>query len=181
MRNYKTEGIIIKRRNIGEADRLLTVFTKDQGKLLVKASGIRRIPSRRSAHVELLNHTALTLYKGQGHPVLTEATALDNFSAIKEDLTKVGYAYHLCELIDGLCPENQENEIIFTLFKNTLQRLATDDDILHTLHEFEIELLTLLGYWNSNTRTSSNFNTHDFIESILERKLKSHNIFIKLQ
>ena len=64
MRTHKTEGIIIKRRNYGEADRILTVFTKYNGKIQVKATGIRRIPSRRSAHVELLNYSVLNLYKG---------------------------------------------------------------------------------------------------------------------
>ncbi|MBI4096902.1 MAG: DNA repair protein RecO, partial [Candidatus Levybacteria bacterium] len=54
MRTFRTEGIIIKRKNFGEADRILTVFTKEYGKLQVKAKGIRRIPSRRSAHVELV-------------------------------------------------------------------------------------------------------------------------------
>jgi hypothetical protein len=219
MRNIKTEGIIIKRKNLGEADRIVTIITPHEGKLTVKATGVRKITSRRSAHIELLNHASLSLYKGKGMHVLTEVKMIDDHSKIKSDFTKVGLAYHLCELVDGLCPENQENSNVYHLLKNTLRRLAQlessvtsqsfvhadiDDytlgtfginmsdaprrsagqtgDILHdTLHNFEIELLSELGYWNKSDPLSKNFDTHTMIETILERKLKSRNIFSKLQ
>jgi recombinational DNA repair protein (RecF pathway) len=124
MRHFRTEGIIIKRRNFGEADRILTVLTRDYGKITIKAAGVRKITSRRSAHVELLNHTSLHLYKGKTFAILTEARVIDDFSAIKIDFQKVGIAYHLCELIDGLCPENQENRPVFFLLQKMLQSLA---------------------------------------------------------
>lgn len=182
MRNFKTEGIVIKRKNYAEADRILTVFTKNHGKIQVKASGIRRVPSRRSPHVELLNHSLLTLYKGQMFPTLTEAQTIESFSPIKTDFDKIGAAYHICELVDGLCPENQESSQIFHLLKNMFTRLsvATKDNISAAIHEFELELLSTLGYWNQS-EVAYNFDTHEFIEGIMERKLKSHKLFTKLQ
>jgi DNA repair protein RecO (recombination protein O) len=183
MRNFKTEGIIIKRRNIGESDKMLTVITKGNGKIQIKASGIRRIPSRRSAHVELLNHTELSLYKGAGFPILTEATTIEPFSAIKDDLSKVSYAYHLCELVDALCPENEEHDNIFFLLKDSLTLLAnrdTQDQLSAIIYKFEIDFLSRLGYWNQSEQVSKNFDTRVFIESIIERKLKSYDIFTKL-
>lgn len=179
MRSFKTEGIIIKRRNYGEADRLLTVLTKNNGKIQVKAAGIRRIPSRRSAHVELLNHSALGLYRGRSYAVLTEAEAIDNFSSIKNNLEKIGRAYHFCELIDGLCPENQENTRVFFLLKNTLSNLSLDYSV--SISEFEIELLSILGYLDKDEIFTERFDMRLFIENILERKLKSYPIFAKLQ
>ncbi len=234
MRSFKTEGIIIKRKNYNEADRILTVFTKFHGKIQVKAAGIRRIPSRRSAHVELLNYSLLSLYRGRFYPILTEAQSMDSFSPIKDDLTKVGLAFHLCELIDGLCPENQENTKVFYLLKNILTHLSEskdensnieyrnpkqiqntndqntkhfehsnlenlnivsnfgfrasdlskvtrNDNVSTLIHDFEIELLTTLGYYSKANILAQNFNTHNFIENILERKLKSYPIFAKLQ
>ncbi len=138
--------------------------------------------SRRSPHVELLNHTALTLYKGNGYalPILTETEALEDFSEVKSDLTKIGFAYHICELVDGLCPENQENKPVFYLLKNVLYNLGQGEDIATTIHDFEVELLTLLGYWHKPQIASQNFNTQYFIEGILERKLRSRRIFEKL-
>ncbi len=180
MRSFKTEGIIIKRRNYGEADRLLTVLTKNNGKIQVKASGIRRIPSRRSAHVELLNHSILGLYRGKGYAILTEAQAIDNFSTIKDNLEKMGLSYHLCELIDGLCAENQENTKVFYLLKNSLTMLAMmKDSFVASVREFEIELLTTLGYLSH--QPADRLDTREFIENILERRLKSYPIFARLQ
>jgi hypothetical protein len=223
MRNFRTEGIIIKRRNFNEADRLLTVMTREYGKIQIKAVGVRKITSRRGAHVELLNHTILHLYKGHTFSLLTEAKMLDDFSSIKENFEKVGLAYHLCELVDGLCPENQENNNVFSLLQNTLtmiahqkevsfQKVSTseiDDYTIGTfglgvsdppkarfaigdapiikksdkdiLQNFEISLLSELGYWDRQNVVTRQFDTHDMIEDILERKLKSRSIFSKLQ
>lgn len=182
MRTIKTEGIIIKRFNVGEADRILTVFTKRDGKYSIRAKGIRRVPSRRSAHVELLNYSQLTLYMGRSMPVLIEATATELFRDVKDDLTKVGFAYHICELINGLCPENQENQSVFTILHQVLTKLseASVSEIPQVVHDFEIELLTSLGYWNSTHTVSQNVNTTAFIEHILEKRLRSRSIFTKL-
>lgn len=186
MRTYKTEAIVIKRRNVGEADRLITVFTRDHGKLSLKAKGIRRVPSRRSAHVELLNTATLTVYAASRYPILTEATAIETFSNLKEDLQKIGLAYHMCELVDGLCPENQEHHQVYFLLKNTLHRLMrcgveANQESLLVIHAFEVELLTLLGYWHKPQSTSQSLDTQSFIENILERRLKSRSIFSRLR
>lgn len=208
MRNFKTEGIIIKRRDFKDADRIITVLTRDHGKIVIRASGIRRIPSRRSPHVELLNHCTLTLYNGRAFPVLTEAQMLESFSSIKEDLEKIGLAYHLCELVDGLCPENQENRQVFELLKNTLSRLSqpvilrlkaeesladtsfseksseiqrfAQDDNNEIVHNFQIELLSILGYLNKQNFLTESLDMDHFVENILERKLKSKRIFARL-
>ena len=181
MRTLKTEGIIIKRRNSGEADRFVTLFTKDLGKISVKAQGVRKIDSKRSSHIELLNHSVLSLYKGAKYLTLIEVQTIQDFSAIKSDLEKVGFAFHICELIDGLCPENQENPEIYMLLRNTLEKLAYVDNMAIFIHGFEVELLTLLGFWYQGEEAGKNLDTHNFIENIMERKLKSHKIFSKMQ
>lgn len=213
MRHFKTEGIIIKRRNYGEADRILTVLTKDFGKLSIKAAGVRKITSRRSAHIELLNHSSLNLYLGKGMHVLTEVRMIEDHRLVKQDFAKVGLAYHMCELVDGLCPDNQENSTVFFLLKNALQALAKTQELISVpkplyteidaytigtfgvqdssgvratgknmlLDQFEVKLLSELGYWDKNEAISEQFDTHALIETILERKLKSHAIFAKLQ
>lgn len=180
MRHIKTEGIIIKRRNFNEADRIVTIMTQELGKLQVKATGVRRITSRRSSHIELLNVTSLSLYKGQHMPVLVEAQMVDNYQKIKDSLPKTGFAYHICELVDGLCPEGQEQGSVYELLKTTLSRLETDEDPLLIIHEFEVALLSQLGYWHRSQEESVSFDTHQFIESILERRLKSRRIFAAL-
>jgi len=175
MRSFKTEGFVIKRRNFQESDRIITVLTKNYGKIQIKASGVRKITSRRSSHVELLNQSRLSLYKGRNLPVLTEVEVINNFQEIKEDLKKIGFAYHICEIVDGLCAENQENEAIFDLLKNTLEKLCKDKEPTKLIYEFEMELLSALGFYK-NPKVQ-NFDTKTFIERLLERKLKSRQFF----
>lgn len=177
MRYSKIEGIIIKRTNSGEADRLLTIFTRSAGKIRVKATGVRRITSKRSSHLELLNHVHATLYQGKVLQTLMEVQTKEDFSPIKDDLSKIGFAYHICELIDGLCPEHQESEYIFTLLEKTLHTLTTREDIAPTIHAFEVDLLIHLGFYK---HMSEAHDTSSIIEHILERKLKTKKFLPRL-
>ena len=174
MRTYKIEGIVLKRRNLGEADRILTVLSKESGKISVKAPGVRRIPSRRSSHVELLNHSQFTLYASSKTfmPIVTEAQTLEDFSEIKSDLHKIGYAYYICELINGLCADNQENRSIFYHLKSTLSELAKALDERSLVKKFEKNLLTQLGFW-SEAKLLQTQDSQIVMERLLERKLKT--------
>lgn len=174
MRTYNTEGIVLKRKNLGEADRILTILSKESGKISVRAPGVRRIPSRRSPHVELLNLSQFTLYKSSKTfmPIVTQAQTLEDFSGVKEDLSKIGYAYYICELVNGLCADNQENRDVFLLLKSTLASLAQDNDAKLVLKYFEKELLAKLGFW-SEAKLLETVDSTAVMEKLLERKLKT--------
>jgi len=174
MRTYKIEGIVLKRRNLGEADRILTILSKESGKIAVIAPGVRRIPSRRSAHIELLNLSQLTLYSGSKTfmPIVTEAQTLEDFSGVKSDLQKIGYAYYICELINGLCADNQENRSVFFHLKSTLAALAQTSDALSLIKNFEKNLLIELGFW-SEAKLLQTQDSQIVMERLLERKLKT--------
>jgi DNA repair protein RecO (recombination protein O) len=177
MNRIVVEGIVLKRRNIGEADRILTIFTRKFGKMSIKAAGVRKITSKRSSHIEPLNYSVLSLYQGKGMPILTEVMTKESFGELKQDLTKIGFAYHLCELVDGLCPEGQENGQVFDLLSSVLFDLCGDCNVAERIHEFEIALLTTLGYWSER---SAQLQMSSVIESILERKLKTRAMLQKL-
>ncbi len=174
MKSFKTEGIVIKRRNTGEADRIITVFTKYNGKLRIKAPGVRKITSRRSSHIELLNLSVLTLYHSSRSqiPILTEAQTLHAFDMIKGDLAKIGKAFYVCELVDKLCPENQENRAIFHLIKQTLKTFNYSDES-RIVDEFEEKILSILGFMPHKYPL---LDRQAFIEQILERKLRTRDI-----
>lgn len=172
MRSYKTEGIVIRRRNVGEADRLLTVFTRHHGKITIKAQGVRKISSRRSGHIELLNLVSLSLYKGRSMSTLTEVETIDNFSSVKDNLKSVGFAYHVCELIDSLCAENQENSQVFSLLCDVLSKLEEREDHVDLISVFEKQLLAALGF-SHQTHLA---NTRGLIEEIIERRLKTRRM-----
>lgn len=170
MRLYKTEAIIVRRINFGEADRILTLLTPNYGKIRVRAPGVRKITSRRSSHIELLNLSALTLYRSahSSLPILTEAQTLEEFLSIKKTLRKIGFAYYICELIDTFCAEREENRGIFFLTKNALFRLTSETMGSLVVSDFEDELLVLSGFL---PRQHKLVDKRTFIESILEKKL----------
>ena len=145
MRTFKTEGFVIRRRNSGDADRILTIFSKHYGKMQAKAPGVRKITSKRSPHIELLNLSVFTLYKSSRSslPMVTEASTLKNFSDLKGDLKKIGFSFYICELLNNLCAENQENNKVFSLLKNTLVNLENFSSYDLLLDEFEERLLAL--------------------------------------
>src|SRR3989344_2421117 len=113
MRAFKTEGIILRRRDFGEADRILIVFSLTRGKISVLAKGVRRISSRRSGNVELLNRVSMFLYPGKNFLILTEAESLETYQKLKEDLTLSTYAYHIIEITNKITAEDQENRILY--------------------------------------------------------------------
>lgn len=171
LRTFKEVGIILKRRNSGEADRILTVLTESNGKIKVKAPSVRKILSRRSSHVELLNLVVLTLYRKSlpSLPILTEADSIERFSAIKKDLSRIGFAYYMCELVSSLCPLNQENREVFFLLRDTLFSLRKGNYNSLILY-FEKRLLSSLGFWKEANLLESQ-NSKEVIEGLLERKL----------
>lgn len=179
MRVIKEEAIILKRVNSGEADRLLTILTRSFGKIQVKASGVRKITSRRCAHLEPLNKVLLTLYQGKSMPIVTEAETLEDFSFLKTKLKAIGYAYYLCELVDRLTPEGQEHASVVSLLNDALQTLNQEDVDASFLEIFEMALLQTLGYLQKSLQHRT-VNTQFLIEQIIERKLKTKQILPKL-
>lgn len=171
MKSYKTEGIILKRTNLGEADRILTIFTKKHGKLKILAKGVRRITSRRGPNIELFNQVIVFIHRGRTFDILTEVELKNSFSKIRKNLDLVGLAFHVCELVDNLCPENQPHPTIYDLLKEVLSEL--DQGLVH---KFERNLLIELGYL-PKSKFFEKVDTTSYVEKILERKLKTKRIF----
>ena len=145
MHGIKLEGIILKRRNLGEADRILTVFSYQKGKISVLAKGVRRITSRRAGNVELLNRCLMYLHQAKTFLILTEAASLDTYQKLKGDLTLSAYAFHIIELVDKLTAENQENRVLYEHLVNILQRLSRHPRQI-LVRAFEVKILTTLGF-----------------------------------
>ncbi|MCL4365784.1 DNA repair protein RecO [Patescibacteria group bacterium] len=145
MQGIKVEGIILRRRDLGEADRILTVFTYQKGKISVLAKGVRRITSRRSGNVELLNRVSIFLHQAKTFFILTEANSLDTYQKLKEDLMLSTYAFHVIELVDKLTAENQENRILYEYLVNVLQRLSRNPRQIF-IRAFEVKILANLGF-----------------------------------
>ena len=173
MRSFRTEGIIIKRRDLGEADRILTVLTRHHGKINVVSKGVSKINSRRAPHIELLNHSILNIYESR-MLILTEAETISHYSSLKNDLRRASYAFYTCEILDGLIAEYQDARAVFDLTTNTLLRLENTKDPKTLISKFQQELLISLGFWPKKHALIQD--SDQFIEDIIERKIKSRRI-----
>ena len=143
---YKTEAIVLGRIDLGEADRILTLYTPNLGKFRAVAKGVRRPKSKLGGHLELLNYSALMLAKGQNLDIVTQAQTIESFLPLRDDLWRTSMALYAAELVNQFTPENMENYPVFQLLLNTLRWICNAQDVDLTLRYFEINLLTHLGY-----------------------------------
>lgn len=175
-RTYKTECIVLKRYNVGEADRILTVFTKYNGKLRCLARGVRKPSSRKAASIELFNRTALFLARGKNLDIVTQAQIIESFSDIRKNLKSLKAAFHVIELVDILTAENQENQQIYENLVKILNSISTSQQATQKqINEFEKSLLSELGFGLPQDLSLKGLRKH--IEAIVEKKLKSAEIF----
>lgn len=179
-RSYKTEGIIIKRINYGEADKILTIFTRHHGKITVIAKGIRRITSRKKGSLELFNQSILYLARGKNFDIITEVEPINNFISHKIDLDRLGRIYYFCEVIDRLTAERVEEENIYQLlidFLGFCQR-SHIDEIEKRMDEDLRRILLILGFIDEE-KSKRNFDAEIFIENLIEGKIRSKKMLIK--
>lgn len=147
MPSTTTEGLILKRKNFGEADRVVTILTSRFGKISVIAKGVRRITSRRAGNVEVLNRVRLHLFKSTKNFNLQEAESIEVFATLKENLTLATTAFHIIELVDRLVPEEQVNPQVYELTVSILQILEKNPRQIF-IRAFEVKLLSSLGFWS---------------------------------
>lgn len=165
-RSYSTEAIILKRTDLGEADRILTLFTPTRGKYHAIAKGIRRPISKKAGHVELLKRSQLQVALGRNLDIVTQAEGRESFPHLRGELWHMTCGYYLAELIDRFLEEQTPHQDIYNLLLETLR--ALDHDALDyrqrlvgatpvsalqqhgrtnlLLRYFEIHLLAAIGY-----------------------------------
>jgi DNA repair protein RecO (recombination protein O) len=145
-RVYRTEAIVLRRTDFDEADRLLTVFTPDRGKLKLIAKGVRKPTSRKSGHVELFSYGQFLVAVGRNLDIITQAETLEPFVALREDLLRTTYAYYVAELADAFTAEQDENRPLFYLLKDAFGWLCTAEDLALVARYYELHLLGLVGF-----------------------------------
>ncbi len=174
-RTYKSEGVVLKRTNFGEADKIVTIFSKHYGRITVLAKGVRRLTSRKRGDLEVFNQITFFASKGKGIDIVTETQLQNCFSSWRKDLQKVAVAYQLCEMVDKLTVEGTEQEEVYELLAKDLELLSElkNEKSGNFLGSFGIRLLILLGYWPKAKPLPRNFKVSVFIEDIIEKELKS--------
>lgn len=174
MRYLKDTGFVLKRINFGDSDRYITIFTKNHGKVEVVARGVRKITSRRAPSIELLNLIEFQAVRGSKNYILTEVKLLDSFGELKNDLNNIEKVFSMCELLEAIMPYNAKHAEVFSLVHNTCDKIKNEPE---SLMIFQARLLSMLGYWDRTFPFKNEDHIRSYIEQILERKLKTRNIF----
>lgn len=146
-RSFRADSIVLRHSDWGEADRLLTLYTREQGKVRAIAKGARKLTSRKAGHIEPFTHVTLQLAKGRDLLIVTQAETVNAILAVRDDLVKTGYAAYIIELLDRFVYEEEgPNPSLFRLLVETLERIERETDAWLAVRYYEMRFLDFLGF-----------------------------------
>ena len=143
---YKTEGIVLKSTEYEEADKIVTIYTKNYGKITAIAKGVRKTKSKFGSSLEILTYSMFLFYKGRNIDIVSQVEILESFFTASKEVIKFAFAANCVEIVNKLTEEREINIGLFNLLKETLHCLRkTNDPKLLTL-SFKWQTMSLLGY-----------------------------------
>ncbi len=147
-RVYKTEAIVLRTMDLGEADRVLTVLTPRLGKLRVIAKGVRRQRSRIGGALQPFSDVQLVLAVGRTFDVVTSSSLEDPHLGLRNDLHSTAAAWYVVELADRFCEGAADSHQAFRLLAQALSALDAGPDVARDVvaRWFELALLDAMGF-----------------------------------
>jgi DNA repair protein RecO (recombination protein O) len=148
VKKYNTQAIVLKSTRFKDADKIFTLYTKDEGKVSAIARGVRKISSRRAGNLDTLNVIKVKIHESKnGFKNIEEVKTLQSFKDLKKDLETSKRAYFILELVHKTIEEGEKDEKIFDLIINTLKILSSQkyDPGIGVIY-FEIHFMKELGY-----------------------------------
>ncbi|HEV2440538.1 MAG TPA: DNA repair protein RecO [bacterium] len=145
---YKVEAVVLRHQPVGEADRILTLFTREYGKLRVSARGVRKTTSRLAGRVQPYTAGRFLLAKGRTLDVIAQAEIVHAFAGLGRDLLRSAYAAYVAELVDRFLPERDRHPDVFDAVLDALAVLdaAPEDEAEIYALWFSLHLADSLGY-----------------------------------
>lgn len=143
--NQKVQGIVLRSRDYKEADQLVTIYTRELGKVTVQARGVKKTASKLRSGLLLFSQTQLELVMGKSFPVVTGAAIAEAFALLRSDFSRMSYASYAAELLDQVIVEAQPDAELFLLILQTLYLLEQIDPWL-AVRQLEVRLLEQQGY-----------------------------------
>lgn len=146
MTYYKTQGVLLRRHNLGEADRILTLLTPDQGKIKVVAKGVRKGRSKMAGHLEPFVVVDLHIAKGRNLDIITSARGQRYYNPAHSQLDQLALAHLLLEICDKVLTEQQPQPEAYALLAECLGAIEQGMDGNLVRHYFYVKLLDSLGH-----------------------------------
>lgn len=172
---YSLTAIVIRRRSVGEGDKILTLYTSKVGKKRAIAKGVRKVTSRRAPHLELFSEGTFTFHKGKTLDSITDAVSIHLYGNMCMTLEKIAMLYYVAEVINFSTVENDPHQDVFYLLSDTYKRIAASagEEQAAILIRFSDSLLGLLGFAQKDAPSRDFHLAVRKIESVIDRKLRS--------
>ena len=122
------KGIIIAKKDIEEADRYITIFMEDYGKVSTVIKGIRKSKKRDKTAVDILSLTDFQFYKKNDSLIISNFSTVKDYIGIKSDIDKINIAFYIFFILNQILVENGRNRKIYEVLEKTLDYLNTSDD-----------------------------------------------------
>ena len=174
MHYLKDKGFVLRRVNFGDSDRYITLFSENHGKVELVAKGVRKITSRRAAACELLNLVEFQSVRTAKNFILTEVRLIDSFEHLKRELSHIKKVFLMCELLDAVLPAGVRHPDVFDLIERASRKMNESEK---NMAYFQAKLLSLLGFWDGRASFKNEAHVENFIEQVIERKLKTPTAF----
>ena len=143
---YKTEGIVLKSIEYQEADKIVTIYTKDYGKITAIAKGVRKTKSKFGSSLEILTYSIFLFYKGRNLDIVSQTEILESFFSTSKEVTKFAFAANCVEVVNRLTEEREINIGLFNLLKEVLHYLRESNDPKLLSLSFKWQTMSILGY-----------------------------------
>lgn len=172
MRYSSDFGIILKKNQLLGDNILVTLFSLSKGKIVLKAYGVKKLNSKRMAHLETGNYISFSSYQKNAHTTLTETELVYGYSKIRKTSDKLAYLFTYLFVLNRVLPEDQPDTVLFQNVKNFLKELnnrpefATKDLVRH----FD-QLLLTAGFLSPEKQSAQGYDTMLFVEEVIGRKV----------
>lgn len=170
-KSFNDEGIVLKRRNYQEADRIVDIYTQNHGKITVQARGVRKITSRRASSLEPATQAKSGFVRGKAFHILTQTQIINSFALARKNLKRLTQIHQILEIVDRLTPDEQPNPQVYQHLLNTLNLLQTNGSKKTQIIQNIKLILQDLGFGVPQDQSETALKAH--IEEIIQRPLVS--------
>ena len=170
LHSFTSEGFVLARRNFGEADRIIDIYSKEKGKISLIAKGVRRPKSRKRGHLEIFSKISFQAVNGKGMGILTEAETLNSFPEIRKSIKKVALAYYFMEVVGKIIRDEEKNIEFYEFLDGTFERVSKEKGLKKMRYDFVVGTLKILGYWPKDKDLPF---PDEKLEEVIERQIAS--------
>ncbi len=173
----QTEAIVLRKIELLEQDSMVTFFSKELGKIVCIAKGIRKFTSRRASHLQTGNLVDLILHSRNDYYYISQSNLISAFSAIKADPVKLDLLYKYLFIVDRLSPEREPEPQLYKEIIRELTKLSKSHVVkMEFFNEFCKKIMFFLGYQDNNEQ---NIGVIDQIQEIISERIPQYVIIDK--